>query len=317
MIYHASQQRRLAPSPVTSLMLAAVCLVVLSIFPASARAMNIQKVVSAKGIEAWLVEDHTLPMIALQFGMPGGASQDPAGKEGNAYFVSGMLDEGAGDIKSEEFQEKLEDLAIDFSFEASRDAFTGGLKTLTRNKDEAFHLLRLALTQPRMDQEAVDRVREQILTSIKMDDEDPEKVSSNAWFRRVFDGHPYANPVKGTLSAVASLQPDDLKSFVKRTFAREQLKIAAVGDITAPELAKALDIVFGDLPEKSELKAVPEAEWRAGASSQVIPLAVPQSVVTFGQPGHQAQRPRFHGRLYPELHHRRWRLLLDVDAGGA
>jgi zinc protease len=293
MLYPIFRQRRLAASPAVSLMLAALCLITAPFFSAPAQAMNIQKVVSAKGIEAWLVEDHTLPMFAMQFGMPGGATQDSVGKEGTAYFASGMLDEGAGDIKSEQFQEKLEELAIDISFEASRDAFTGGLKTLTRNKDEAFRLLRLALTQPRMDEEAVERVREQILSSIKMDDEDPEKISSNAWFKRVFDGHPYANPLKGTLTSVGSLTPADLKGFVKNTFAREQLKISVVGDISAAELGKALDVVFGDLPQKAELKAVPEAEWRAQPSSQVIQLAVPQSVVTFGQPGLKRKDPDF------------------------
>ena len=262
---------------------------------APAHAMNIQKVVTPKGIEAWLVEDHTLPIIATQFGFPGGATQDPAGKEGTAYFVSGMMDEGAGDIKSEQFQERLESLAIDFSFEASRDAFTGGMKTLTKNKDEAFRLLRLALTQPRMDEDAVERVREQISTSIKMDDEDPEKISSNAWFKLVFDGHPYANPLKGTIDSVASLTPADLKTYVKSAFAREGLKVSVVGDITAAELAVALDQVFGDLPEKGKLKSVPEAEWRVKSqkASQVIPLDVPQSVVTFGQPGLKRKDPDF------------------------
>ena len=273
--------------------LACFCSIAAFLVIEPAQAMNIQKVVSPKGIEAWLVEDHTLPIIALQFGFEGGATQDAPGKEGTAHFVSGMLDEGAGDIESERFQERLEELAIDFSFEASRDAFTGGLKTLTKNRDEAFNLLRLALSQPRMDPEAVDRVREQILSSIKMDDEDPEKVSSNAWFKRVFDGHPYASPVKGTLESVGSLQSEDLKTFVKSTFARDHLKIAVVGDIGAADLSKALDVVFGDLPEKAKLRAVPEAEWRVGASSHVIPVAVPQSVVTFGQPGLKRKDPDF------------------------
>ena len=279
------------------LMLAVLCFFgSASLLSASAHAMNIQKVVSSKGIEAWLVEDHTLPIIAMQFGFPGGAAQDPAGKEGTAYFVSGMMDEGAGDIKSKQFQERLESLAIDFNFEASRDAFTGGVKTLSKNKDEAFRLLRLALTQPRMDQDAVDRVREQISASIKMDGEDPEKISSNAWFKLVFEGHPYANPLKGTLESVASLTPEDLKGFVHNAFAREGLKVSVVGDITAADLGKALDEVFGDLPEKAHLKSVPEAEWRVKpepASQVVIPLAVPQSVVTFGQPGLKRKDPDF------------------------
>lgn len=277
-------------------MLALLCLLGSAFFSsAPAQAMNIQKVVSPKGIEAWLVEDHTLPIIAMQFGFRGGAAQDPDGKGGTAYFVSGMMDEGAGDIKSQEFQERAESLAIDFSFEASRDAFTGGMKTLTKNKGEAFRMLQLALTQPRMDEDAVERVREQILTSIKMDDEDPEKVSSNAWFKLVFDGHPYANPLKGKLDSVATLTGADLKAYVKHAFAREGLSVSVVGDITAAELAGALDQVFGDLPEKSQLKSVPEAEWRVKSqtASQVIPLAVPQSVVTFGQPGLKRKDPDF------------------------
>jgi zinc protease len=290
-----TQQRPLS-QPFTGLLaFAAACFFSLGLlFTLPAHAMNIQKVVSPKGIEAWLVEDHTLPLIAIQFGFPGGTSQDPAGKEGLAYFVSGMLDEGAGDMTSQAFQERLEELALEFNYDASRDAFTGGLKTLTRNKDEAFRLLRLALTEPRMDQDAVDRVREQILASIKMDDEDPEKVGTNAWFRMVFEGHPYAHPVKGGIDAVQSITPADLKGYVKRNFAREKLKVSVVGDITAAELGKALDIVFGDLPEKVALTPVPEAQWRLQAgSSKVIPVAQPQSVVTFGQPGLKRKDPDF------------------------
>lgn len=269
------------------------CLLSTAFSVSAARAMNIQKIVSPKGIEAWLVEDKTLPLIAMQFGFPGGTSQDPANKIGVAHFVSGMLDEGAGDLASAAFQERLEELAIEFSFDASRDTFTGGIKTLRQNKDEAFRLLRLALTQPRMDGDAVERVREQILSGIQMDNEDPEKISANEWFKMVFSGHPYANPTKGTLESVRSITSEDLKAYVGRTFSRERVKIVAVGDITAAELSAALDSIFGDLPEKAQLSRVPEPEWRSAASSKVIPLAQPQSVVTFGQRGLKRKDPDF------------------------
>jgi zinc protease len=294
MLHTGYWPRRPVPTLMMSLILTIICsFTAASLTSTSAQAMNIQKVVSSKGIEAWLVEDHTLPLIALQFGFPGGTSQDHAGKEGLAYFVSGMMDEGAGDIKSAEFQERTEELAIDFSFDASRDAFTGGVKTLSKNREEAFRLLKLALTAPRMDQEAVDRVREQILSSIKMDNEDPEKLASAAWFKLVFDGHPYANPVKGTQETVRSITPQDLKDYVRATFSRQRLNVAVVGDIGAEELKAVLDQVFGDLPEQAQLRSVPEAEWRTHSSSQVIPLAVPQSVVTFGQPGLKRKDPDF------------------------
>jgi zinc protease len=252
---------------------------------AQARAMNIQKLVSPKGIEVWLVEEHTLPMIAMQFGFEGGSSQDPAGKEGLAYFVSGTLDEGAGEISSQDFKDLLEGLAIEMSFDANRDVMTGGLKTLTKNKDEAFKLLHLALTEPRMDKEAVDRVREQIFSIIKVDQENPENVASDSWFAQVFPGHPYSSPMKGTLESIRRITPDDLRSFVKRNFARDKLHVAVVGDITPAELTRTVDMIFGSLPEKSELRAIPEANWKPEVRQEIIPMATPQSVVNFGQPG--------------------------------
>ena len=39
--------------------------------------MKIQAVTSPKGIEAWLVEEHGLPMVAMQFAFIGGSCQDP------------------------------------------------------------------------------------------------------------------------------------------------------------------------------------------------------------------------------------------------
>jgi zinc protease len=260
---------------------------------APAQAMNIQKVVSQKGIVAWLVEDHTLPLLAMQFGFTGGCSQDPQGKEGLSYFVSGMLDEGAGDIKSQAFQEKLEDLAIQMSFDASRDAMTGGLKTLTKNKDEAFRLLHLALTEPRMDKDAVERVRGQIYSVIKAQAEDPNTVASNAWFARVFEGHPYGEQVKGSLETIAKITPDDLKSYTAKTFARSNLFVAVVGDITADDLRAALDSVFGELPEKANLKTIKDAPWRTDPRQTVIPRATPQTIVNFGLPGPKRQDPDF------------------------
>lgn len=259
----------------------------------SAFAMKVQEVVSPKGIKAWLVEDHTLPLVAMQFGFRGGTAQDPTGKEGLTYFISTMLDEGSGDLKSQEFAERVQNLAISMSFDASRDSFTGGIKTLTKNRGEAFRLLRTVLTAPRMDQDAVERMREAIVSSIKMDNEDPEKIATDAWFRMVFDGHPYANAVKGNPAIISSITSADLKAQVKRLFARDVLHVSVVGDITPEELEKALDEVFGDLPAKADLKTIPEASWRAPNQNKIITVNVPQSVVTFGQPGLKRQDPDY------------------------
>jgi predicted Zn-dependent peptidase len=94
--------------------------------------IDIQSVTSPGGITAWLVEDSTIPLIAMNFSFAGGAAVDPDDKAGLANFLSGMLDEGAGDLDSPAFQQRLDELSIRMSFRAQRDHFQGSLQTLSR-----------------------------------------------------------------------------------------------------------------------------------------------------------------------------------------
>ncbi len=252
---------------------------------AQANDMKIERVTSPGGIEAWLVESHANPLIALRFAFRGGATQDDKGKEGLAYFVSAMMDEGAGDLDARAFQEKAQGLAMRMDFDAGRDVMLGNLQTLTANRDEVFDLVRLALTEPRFDEDAIARVRAQILAGLKFDEHDPETVASLAWDRLAFQGHPYARPIKGTFQSIAAISRDDLKSYVTRLFARDKLVISVVGDIDAEELGKALDHIFGALPAHSELTPVAEAAPPLGPTQEIIEMDVPQSVAQFGHRG--------------------------------
>lgn len=256
-------------------------------------AMNIQKVVSPKGIEAWLVESHNIPLIAVRFGFKNGAANDPAGKEGLANFAATVLDEGAGDLPSREFQKRLEELAIKISFHATLDNFTGDLQTLSANRAAAFDLLRLALTEPRLEAADVERMRAAIAAQLINESTEPDSVAMKRWFELAFGGHPYARPPKGTPESVKAITRDDLRAFIKNGFARNNLKVAVVGDITADELKQALDSVFGALPEQSALPEIPEASVTRGERTEVTPMAVPQSAVNFGMAGLKRSDPDF------------------------
>lgn len=258
-----------------------------------AGAMQIQKVISKKGIEAWLVEDHSRPILSLQFGFLGGTAQDPDGKPGVATFVSGMLDEGAGDLDSEAFQTKLEDLAAKMTFNASNDYITGAFQTLTENREEAFKLLHLALTSPHFSDNDVERIREQLIANLRVEEKDPDKVASLEWHKLAFGSHPYARPTSGTVESVSAITPDDLRDYVKRIFARDNLKIAAVGDIDATKLGELLDTVFGDLPAKSDRKPIAEVSWPANSKQHIVTMPNPQSVVQFGFQGLKRKDPDF------------------------
>ncbi|WP_436642865.1 M16 family metallopeptidase [Microbaculum sp. FT89] len=258
-----------------------------------ASAIEIDKVVSPGGIEAWLVSESAVPLVSVQFAFDGGAAQDPPDRPGVANLVSVLLDEGAGDIDSAAFQEKLESLAIEMSFDAGRDTFYGAMQTLTENLDEASNLLRLAITEPRFDADAIERMRVQTESGLRRELTDPNAVAGRLWSDTVFGSHPYGRPVKGTLETVAAITVDDLRAYHERIFARDTLKIAVVGDITAERLGPLLDEIFGGLPQTADLAPVAEAKLPDGGMRKVVEMEIPQTVIQFGRPGLKRDDPDF------------------------
>jgi len=261
---------------------------------APARAVEVQRVVSPSGIEAWLVEDHSLPIIAVSFSMTGGATTDPAGKEGLANMAAGLLDEGAGDLDSQSFRRRLEDQSIGLSFRASLDDFSGALKTLTRNRDEAFSLLRLALTEPRFDAEPVERIRAQILTGIAASRNDPGDIAQRTFWALNYPGHPYGRESDGEPDTVKAITSDDLHSFVQNRLARATLVIGVAGDIAPADLVNLLDATFGKLPKQAAPFTVAAAEPAAAGQVIVVDQDVPQSTILFGQRGLPRNDPDYY-----------------------
>ena len=269
-------------------------LTILLVSVAPAHAVKVEKVVSPGGIEAWLVRDNSIPITAIEFSFRGGAAGDPKGKTGLASMVSSLLDEGAGDLDSQAFQDRLERLSIRMSFSAGLETFRGSFKTLNRNRDEAVSLLRLALNEPRFDAEAIERMRRQITAGLKRKSTDPNIVASRVWRRAVFGNHPYGRPVDGTLGSIADITADDLRGFVTSRFAHDNLIVGAVGDISAAELAPMLDRIFGELPAKTPQAAPDDAKPAAEGETFVVQMDIPQSVVVFGQQGIRRNSPDYY-----------------------
>ena len=271
--------------------LAALAVLLIGVLPAGA--IDIKEVKSKAGITAWLVEDHTNPLIAMQFSFSGGAVDDPAGKDGTAYFITAMMDEGAGDLDSAAFQTRRDELNMKMSFNANFDTFEGSFQTLTEKRDDSFALLRLALTKPRFEKEPLDRVRDQLLVGARDNEEEPDKISSRAWMVKAFGQHPYGRESEGTVKSLPTITSDDLKALHKKLFSRKGLKVAVVGDIDAATLARLLDETFGDLPDTDPPPAAPMIHVEGKPSTEVIARDIPQSIITFGHDGILRSDPDF------------------------
>lgn len=257
-------------------------------------APDIVEVKSATGVTAWLVREPSIPIISVEIAFRGGTITDPAGKEGLANMVSGLLDEGAGDLEAKAYQERLQELAIGFSASANKDTFRIGMRTLVENRDEAFRLLGLALSAPRFDAGPVERIRQQIVVGLTRAAEDPDRIASRTWFAKAFPDHVYGRPNRGTVESIGAVTRDDLAAFARDRFARDNAIVGVVGDVTPEELSRLLDISFGDLAPSADPVEVSDIMPPAKGSLTVIRKPIPQSVVTFGLPGIKRNDPDYY-----------------------
>lgn len=246
---------------------------------------RVQSVQTPSGIEVWLVEDYTVPLLSVEFAFLGGAAQDPLGKAGLGNLMAGLLDEGAGGLTSQEFQEALEEKAIELSFDAGRDRLDGSLRTLSENIGRAFELLGLALAAPRFDVDAIDRVRAQIISGLKRDESDPSARARDALSALAYPGHAYGRSAEGTIADLATISRDDIVAHHARLFARDNLRIVAVGAIAPDALAKAVEGAFGGLPQAPALVPVSPVTMVGLGKREIIDLDIPQSTLYLALPG--------------------------------
>ena len=261
-------------------------------------AMDVRKVVSKKGITAWLIKDKSQPLISVSFAFRGGGFvTDSRGKDGLAEAVSRLLTDGAGDLRSLDYQRELEASTAEISFSAAQDHFIGRIRTIKNEQEKAFKLLRMAIISPRFDADSVKRVRSQLLAAIRKNLENPRYLSSLAWVEAAFYGHPYAKLGTGTAETITRIKRLDLASFVKDRFTRDRLVIGVAGDISAATLKGLLDDVFGNLPINGKKFDILEIQPFSSEKLIIIQKPIPQSIIVLGHKGLKRNDPDWYAAL--------------------
>ncbi|AGT10306.1 M16 family metallopeptidase [Paracoccus aminophilus] len=262
---------------------ASLCFLLLASLPAGA--IEIQQVTSPGGVKAWLVEDHSIPFTAFTLMFKGGASLDAPEKRGAINLMTATLEEGAGEMNSTQFAQKIEELGADVNFDVGDDALIVTARALTDNRDEVADVLKTALTTPRFDQEAIDRVRSQVELAIRSENTDPSSIAAKEMARQAWGDHPYGSSINGTLETVGKLTRDDLLDAKNRVLARDRVLVSAAGDITGAELGALLDKVLGDLPATGTAPLPQPAKLGLTGGTTVIDWDSPQTIVSFAQAG--------------------------------
>ncbi|WP_352232105.1 pitrilysin family protein [Marivivens sp. LCG002] len=251
---------------------------------AALAAIEIQEITTPSGIDLWLVEEHSIPFVALDIHFDGGSSLDLEGKRGATNLMMGLIEEGAGELDAQAFQAARESLAASFSFSAYDDGASVSAKFLTENQDDAVALLTLALTKPRFDQEAIDRVKGQVIAGIASDAKNPNRIAGDWFYSAAFGDHPYGSDQSGTVESVTALSRDDILEAHRNALVKTRAKVSVVGDITPDAAAELVDRILADLPESGP-ELIGDVGFGLEGGITVIDYDTPQAVALFGHKG--------------------------------
>lgn len=247
-------------------------------------AVDIKTITSDGGINAWVVEEPSIPFVALEIRIRGGASLDVEGKRGAVNLMMGLLEEGSGDMTAQEFQAKRESLAASFGYRAYDDTISLSAKFLTENQDDALALFKQSLVSPTFDQDAIDRVRAQVISGINSDAKNPNRIAGAFFDEAAFGDHPYGSSMDGTIESVSTLTRDDMFDAHRNVLTRDRLFVSVVGDVTADAVGPMLDDLLGSLPDEGP--ALPDdVDFGLAGGVTVIDYETPQSVALFGHAG--------------------------------
>lgn len=238
------------------------------------------------GISGWHVEAMDIPVLTISICFRNaGDKNDPAGLAGVAEFLCNMIDEGAGEYNSVNFKGLLLKKNIRLSISQNSDSIFVNLRSTRENIKDLFEILTLILTKPRFDDDALARVKKQILTSLQQSLHSENQIASDTFNQQAFPQHPYGRSTQTDIAGIQKITKADLQKYMKERLALDQIRITSAGSISVEDLKACIDTAFKNLPATAAPSTVRDIEPTYTGQITVVDMDIPQSVILFYQPG--------------------------------
>jgi zinc protease len=234
----------------------------------SRRQLNIQNWTTAEGARVLFVEARELPMFDLRVTFAAGSSQD-GNTPGLATLTNAMLNEGVAGKDVTAIAEGFEGLGADFGNGSYRDMAVASLRSLSvkDKREPALKLFAEVAGKPTFPEDALKRIKNQLLAGFEYEKQNPGKIAGKALFGKLYGEHPYAHPSDGSAESIPGITLEQLRAFHAKAYAAGNAVIALVGDLSREEAETIAAQVSAALPKGPALaKPAQPVEPEAGAT---------------------------------------------------
>ena len=209
---------------------------------------KVQTFTLSNGLRVLFIEDHELPVIQMYAAFKAGSLEDPADKAGLASMTANLLRTGGTkSFTSDQLNEKLENLAADVEFGAGLENSGGGIHCFKADAPQVLDLFAEMLRAPRFAADRIDFVRNQTLSRLKQQEDQPVQLAVRGINRLLFNGKGQGNPA--TQATVKAITEQDLRTFAATWFVPNNMVLGISGDLTLAEAKAMLKKSLGDWPK--------------------------------------------------------------------
>ena len=246
------------------------------------------------GMQVVVVLHHEQPAVSVRLLVRTGAAQDPKGKGGVANLTASLLDQGTTTRSAQQIADQIDFIGGDLGTGAGTDLSFVNAIVMKDSFQVGMDLVADVARNPSFAPEEIERQKDQVLSSLRVNAGDPGYIADVVFDRLVYGFHPYGLPGSGTEETLAALTRDDLQAFHRQYFVPNNMLLAIVGDVTSDEAFAAAQKAFGAWP-RGTLPTVNRVEPPPSARRIVIidkPDAV-QTSIRVGQLAIQRKHPDY------------------------
>ena len=249
---------------------------------------------TTSGAPVYFIAARELPMVDVQILFNAGSARDGE-RPGLAMLTNSLLEEGAGDWSADVIADRLERVGARLGASSRRDSAVVSLRSLTdpRYLQPAVDTVARLLKEPTFTPEALNRVRQQMLTALQGRAQSPGAIAQDAFYQALYGDHPYGSPPHGTADSLNAITRDDVQDFHRRHYTAANVMVAIVGDLDRSGAEQLADALVGGLPE-GETIPPPPAPPPISSQTLRIPHPSSQSHILIGQMGISRADPDYH-----------------------
>jgi zinc protease len=248
----------------------------------------------ANGMRVIVVMQHEQPEVTMRFMVRAGTAYDPPGKSGLVWLLASLLNQGTPTRTAQQIADAIDSIGGDVSTGAGSDSVSASVLVMKDSFHVGMNLLADMVRHPTFLREEIDRQREQTLSTLEVNLQDPDFIAGAVLNRLIYGNHPYALPDTGLPDSIARITRADLASFHAKYFAPNNSILAIVGDVEDEEALTAAEREFGDWAPQSI--TVPLLPAPPKPARQVIVVDKPdavQTAVRMGQIGVRRKTPDY------------------------